>query len=167
MALTKAESGLGNIQEAYAALSEYQYLKDGITNNASLQKLTTYTYHLDLVFEKRLLEQQKHEKTVAYTESVRVQRLIYLVFVVVVVGLVLIIGIYYLKQRKEHKINKLLKSRNAIITHQKIDLDGQAEKLTDLNSLKDRLIAILAHDLRGPLSTLNGLFSVSRLLTWL
>jgi two-component system, sensor histidine kinase and response regulator len=160
MALAKADSGLGDMKGAYAAITKYQYLKDGISNNASLQKLTTYTYHLDLVFEKRLLEQQKHEKSVAYAENVHVQHLTDLVFIVIVIGLVLIIGIVYLKQRKERNINKLLKSRNAIITHQKIDLDGQAEKLTELNSLKDRLIAILAHDLRGPLSTLNGLFDL-------
>jgi len=160
MALTKADSGLGDIKGAYAALTKYQYLKDGISNNASLQKLTIYTYHLDLVFEKQLLEQQKHEKSVAYLQSVHVQHLTYLVFIIIVVGLVLVIGIYYLKERKERKVNQLLKSRNAIITDQKIDLDGQAEKLTELNSLKDRLIAILAHDLRGPLSTLNGLFDL-------
>lgn len=160
MALTKADSGLGNIKDAYAAITEYQYLKDGLNNSASLQKLTTYSYHLDLVFEKRLLEQQKHERTVVYVENVRVQRLTYLVFIIVVVGLVLITGIFYLKQRKERNINRLLKSRNAVILQQKTNLDGQAEKLTDLNSLKDRLIAILAHDLRAPLSTLTGLFDL-------
>ena len=160
MALTKAYSGLGDIKGAFAAITEYQYLKDGLSNSTSLQKLTTYSYHLDLIFEKQLLDQQKHEKTIVYVENVRFQRLTYLVFIIVVVGLVLITGIYYVKQRKERNINTLLKSRNTIILHQKTNLDGQAETLSELNSLKDRLIAILAHDLRAPLSTLRGLFDL-------
>jgi len=36
----------------------------------------------------------------------------------------------------------------------------QAEELNESNKLKDRLISILAHDLRSPLSTLRGLFKL-------
>jgi two-component system sensor histidine kinase/response regulator len=43
---------------------------------------------------------------------------------------------------------------------QKADLDDQAQKLNELNILKDRLMSVLAHDLRSPLSTLRGLFSL-------
>jgi len=43
---------------------------------------------------------------------------------------------------------------------QKASIDEQANKLNDLNVLKDRLISILAHDLRSPLNTLRGLFDL-------
>lgn len=54
----------------------------------------------------------------------------------------------------------MLKASNADVLNQKAALDEQAFKLNDLNAMKDRLIAILAHDLRAPLSTLRGLFDL-------
>lgn len=159
-ALTKADSGLNDMKNAFLELKNYQYLKDGISNSESLQKLTSYNYHLDLVFEKRLLEQQQHERAVEYQQNVRVHRLLYIIFAIIVAGLTMVVAIFYFKQRKERKINRLLKTRNAIIHVQKTNLDVQADKLTSLNSLKDRLIAVLAHDLRAPLSTLRGLFDL-------
>jgi signal transduction histidine kinase len=54
----------------------------------------------------------------------------------------------------------MLEERNSEVMRQKTDLNTQADKLNDLNTLKDRLISILAHDLRAPLSTLRGLFGL-------
>jgi signal transduction histidine kinase len=54
----------------------------------------------------------------------------------------------------------MLEHKNAEVLQQKAGMDEQAAKLNDLNTLKDRLIAILAHDLRAPLSTLKGLFNL-------
>src|SRR6185312_9588675 len=55
---------------------------------------------------------------------------------------------------------RLLKIKNMVVSDQRTDLDEQAHKLNELNTLKDRLISILAHDLRAPLSTLRGLFNL-------
>jgi two-component system sensor histidine kinase/response regulator len=68
--------------------------------------------------------------------------------------------VYYRRKRKHQKINAMLEERNREVLQQKTDLDDQAQKLNDLNTLKDRLISVLAHDLRAPLSTLRGLFSL-------
>jgi PAS domain S-box-containing protein len=46
------------------------------------------------------------------------------------------------------------------IAKQNEKLKEHANKLNTLNTLKDRLIAILAHDLRGPLSSLRGIFEL-------
>jgi two-component system sensor histidine kinase/response regulator len=54
----------------------------------------------------------------------------------------------------------MLEDKNKEVLQQKANIDDQAQKLNDLNTLKDRLISVLAHDLRAPLSTLRGLFSL-------
>jgi len=46
------------------------------------------------------------------------------------------------------------------IAKQNEKLKEHANNLNTLNTLKDRLIAILAHDLRGPLSSLRGIFEL-------
>jgi PAS domain S-box-containing protein len=53
-----------------------------------------------------------------------------------------------------------LKNSELQIAKQNAQLIDHAGKLNTLNMLKDRLIAILAHDLRGPLSSLRGLFEL-------
>jgi signal transduction histidine kinase len=74
--------------------------------------------------------------------------------------MIVIAAVYYKGKRRQQKINAILKESNGEIARQKADLDEQAIKLNDLNHLKDRLIAVLAHDLRAPLSTLRGLFAL-------
>jgi signal transduction histidine kinase len=68
--------------------------------------------------------------------------------------------VYYKAKRKQQKINIMLEDRNSEVMQQKTNLNTQADKLNELNTLKDRLISILAHDLRAPLSTLRGLFGL-------
>ncbi|MEO8885735.1 MAG: PAS domain-containing sensor histidine kinase [Mucilaginibacter sp.] len=53
-----------------------------------------------------------------------------------------------------------LKNSELQIAKQNAQLVDHASKLNTLNTLKDRLIAILAHDLRGPLSSLRGVFEL-------
>jgi PAS domain S-box-containing protein len=53
-----------------------------------------------------------------------------------------------------------LKNSELQIEKQNAQLVDHASKLKTLNTLKDRLIAILAHDLRGPLSSLRGVFEL-------
>ncbi|MGZ3753338.1 MAG: sensor histidine kinase, partial [Mucilaginibacter sp.] len=74
--------------------------------------------------------------------------------------MVAILIVYYRAKLKQQKINTILEDKNVEVIQQKADLNEQAAKLNDLNNLKDRLISVLAHDLRAPLSTLRGLFGL-------
>ena len=46
------------------------------------------------------------------------------------------------------------------LIEQKQIIEFQSEKLKELNSTKDRLFSIIAHDLRGPLSSLKGVMQL-------
>ena len=158
--LNKTLAGLGKIDEAYHFLNEYITLKNGLKNNESIQKLTSYNYELSFSVKQRLAAQQQQEKDLLYQQKIRMSRLTGLVFLILVIAMIVIACIYYVEKRKQQRINRLLKIKNTLVSEQKTDLDTQAHKLNDLNTLKDRLIAILAHDLRAPLSTLRGLFNL-------
>jgi two-component system sensor histidine kinase/response regulator len=158
--LNKTCAGLGRITEAYAALSEYFYLKDGLQNGENVKKLTTYNYQLNHLFQKRISELQEDKKNLLFSQNARYHRVTNRFLFIIIIILIAVIAVFYLKHRKEQKVNRLLKTQNAVVLKQKTDLDEQTEKLNGLNALKDRLIAILAHDLRAPLSTLRGLFDL-------
>jgi len=65
----------------------------------------------------------------------------------------ILILIYYRSYQRE-------KNNLALVAIQKIEIQKQAEELNHLNSVKDKLFSILAHDLRGPLNSLRGLIQL-------
>jgi two-component system sensor histidine kinase/response regulator len=158
--LNKTLAGLGKYDQAYVMLNQYLQLKNELKDNESIEKLTSYNFALDFSSKERLLTQQQQEKDLLYAQKLRGQRLINIIFFVIIIGMVGISVVYYRQKRKQQKINVLLEEKNREIQLQKASIDEQANKLNDLNVLKDRLISILAHDLRSPLNTLRGLFDL-------
>ena len=125
---------------------QYIELKDSLNNNESIQKLTSYSLELDFATKEHQLTQQQREKDLLYLQKAKQQRLINAIFLTIIVGMVAISVVYYRQKRTQQKINLMLAERNHEVLHQKTDLNDQAQKLNDLNTLKDRLISILAHD---------------------
>ena len=160
MQLNKTYAGLGRVADAYRSLNDYIDLKNGLKNDESIQKLTSYNYELSFSVKQRLSAQQQHEKEVIYEQNLRNGRLRQWMFVIIIIAAVIIACIYYFDRKKQRRVNRLLKINNTVVLEQRNNLDQQTHKLNDLNTLKDRLIAILAHDLRAPLSTLRGLFDL-------
>ncbi|MCR8558252.1 tetratricopeptide repeat protein [Mucilaginibacter sp. BJC16-A38] len=158
--LNQTLAGLGRFDDAYKMLRRYNELRDSLNNNESIQKLTSNNLELDFASKERALKQQNRERDESYKQRIKQQRLINTVFLTIIAGMITVSIVYYRQKRKQQKINTLLEERNREVLQQKSDLDDQAQKLNNLNVLKDRLISVLAHDLRAPLSTLRGLFSL-------
>ena len=158
--LNKSFAGLGRFNYAYKELDEYLNLKSQLKDNESIEKLNSYNFALDFASKERQVVAQQQEKDILYKQSLRAQRLINIIFLVIILGMIGTSVVYYRQKLKQQKINKLLEVKNQEIELQKTSINEQAGKLNDLNSLKDRLISILAHDLRSPLNTLRGLFEL-------
>lgn len=158
--LSKTMAGLGEFDQAYIYLNQHMDMKSKLKDNESIQKLTSYNYALDFAAKERELAEQQRERNLVYQQKLDSQRLINIIFFVIIVAMVTILLNYYRQKRKQQKINAKLEEKNYEVLQQKISLDEQTFKLNDLNKLKDRLISILAHDLRAPLSTLRGLFDL-------
>lgn len=158
--LSKTLSGLGQYKEANEQLNQYLQLKNEVKDNESIQKLTSYNYDLDFTVKEHQLEQQQHERDLLFQQKLHSQRLMNAIFMVAFGAMIVIAFVYYKQKRKQQKINSKLEEKNHEVSLQKANIDEQAHKLNDLNTLKDRLISILAHDLRAPLSTLRGLFNL-------
>ncbi len=158
--LNKTLAGLGKFDQAYKLLRQYIDLKDSLNNNESIQKLTSYNLELNFATKQQQLTAQEREKDLLYQQRMSQQRLINTIFSIIISGMVAVSVVYYRQKRKQQKINAMLEEKNHEVLQQKTNIDEQAQKLNDLNTLKDRLISVLAHDLRAPLSTLRGLFDL-------
>lgn len=158
--LNRTMAGLGKFDDAYKLLRQYIDLKDSLNNNLSIQKLTSYNLELNFIARKNQLAAQQREKDLLYRQEAKHQQLLNTIYIGVIVGMIIISLVYYRQKRAQQKINSILEDKNREILQQQTSLSEQAEKLNDLNSLKDRLMSVLAHDLRSPLSTLRGLFGL-------
>ncbi len=158
--VSKALAGLKRFKQAYSQHQLYTALKDSLNNNESINKIISYNLEIDFLKKQKEIADQLHLRDNVYQQKIARQRNELLVYAAIIVVMAIMVLIYYNGKRKQQKINLLLAAKNTeIIGHQE-NLDSQATKLNELNLLKDRLIAVLAHDLRAPISTLRGLFNL-------
>jgi len=158
--LSEALGGLGRFEDAYKAQKEYNVLRDSLKSDESVQKFTSFNLESNFAEKQRLLAAQHQRQDDLYQQKIQRQGLLSAIFFLIILGMAAILMVYYKAKLKQQKINTILEDKNAEVIRQKADLNDQAYKLNDLNNLKDRLISVLAHDLRAPLSTLRGLFGL-------
>ncbi|MEP2772663.1 MAG: ATP-binding protein [Fulvivirga sp.] len=58
---------------------------------------------------------------------------------------------------------RLASNANKMLNEQKVEIENQNKQLVDLNTEKNNLISILAHDLRAPINNIEGLASLLEL----
>jgi len=159
MELYKCYAGMGRFKDAFKYSLAYTSLKDSLKVNEGIQKLTSYNLTLNFNAKQQQLALQQREKDVLYKQKIKQQK-INATFEAVIILMVIISIFYYRQKSRQQKTIAVLGDKNAEIMRQKQSLDEQTAKLNDSNILKDRLISVLAHDLRAPLSTLRGVFDL-------
>ncbi|MCR8560131.1 tetratricopeptide repeat-containing sensor histidine kinase [Mucilaginibacter sp. BJC16-A38] len=156
----KALGGLQMYKEAFIAQQAFDQMTLSAHKDESVQKFTLYNTEYNYANKEKQQLLQRKADALLYRQKIRDQRLLNIIFFIITAAMVFIIALYYRQKHKQMKINAKLSEKNQEVSQQKVDLDVQAEELNELNKLKDRLISILAHDLRSPLSTLRGLFKL-------
>ncbi len=139
----KAEKKLGNDKAALAALEEYMVVRDTLFNEdreISFARLTTeYKY-----------EKEQEIKDAKYQADLERQKLIQMGLGIGATLLALLAFLAYRNFRNKAKANALLEEKNHLISEQKAALERT-------NYTKDRLFAILGHDLRKPANAFQGI----------
>lgn len=158
--LSIAFAGLKRFEEAYHEHKAFAHLKSDLQHSESIHKAMFYNLELDFAKKQKELMDRQQKKEADYKKRIANQNNENLISAILIIVLAISVSIYYNAKRKQQHINLLLAQKNEEIIRQQEDLNAQATKLNELNSLKDRLIGVLAHDLRAPISTLRGLFAL-------
>ncbi len=148
--------------EATSYLKMANRLKDSLFSIEKAEVLG----HLQTVFELEAKEKENEMLRIeqsASTQKIKMQSYFLLLsigFIVLILGLATII---FLFNRKLKDANLKLSQLNNEITSQKEDIEQKAnsinEKKTELeatNQIKDKLISVIAHDLKNPLNSVSG-----------
>jgi len=133
---------MGKNDMALVYLEAYRLLSDTLNNKSKYAAA-------DSLLEKHMLEKSKQE--IALLKEKNHANLVYLMAAVIALALAmaLIISIYLRSNERKKMFSTLQAQRN--------EIQLQAEKLQDINQLKDRMFSIISHDLRGPVSSLKSL----------
>jgi signal transduction histidine kinase len=158
--LIETLGGLKLYQEAFVAQKDFDKMKRTFRKDESVQKFTLYITQYNYAEKQRQQMLQQKASALLYQQKLHDKDLLNIIFFIIITAVLLIACVYYRQKQHQLKINTQLKHKNQEVVEQKVSIDEQAEKLNDLNKLKDKLISILAHDLRSPLSTLRGLFDL-------
>lgn len=120
-------------------LKKYYAIKDSLFDNDNRLKLVELENDYQLEKKNALIAKQEAE-----TIKSKNQRNVFIAIAIATLLSAVILGLFYRKIQK----------KNTLISQQK-------EELQQLNQVKDRLFAVLSHDLRNPLVTLKTYFLMS------
>lgn len=122
----------------------------------------SYTFQVMAVNEDGIWSEEP--ATFSFTKKPHFYKQVWFIVLAVVLFASFAALIYFMRVRKlvdqNEKLNNVIDKRTAHIKAQRDAIEGQKEELGRLNGLKDKLLSIISHDLRGPLSSTMGILNL-------
>jgi len=176
--LVKVYKTKNDINKAFKYQSEYVAIQDSIRIEKQLKDITlaeikrTRTENAELTDNNKIITSENS----GYLNKLKQYNNILVIIAATLASVVLIVVILYrrnkekqlanqqLQRQKEEiaEINKELEFLNEEVNSQMEFANAQNAELERLNGVKNKLFSIISHDVRGPLNTLQTLFSVYR-----
>ena len=145
-----------DLKQAMAYQKKYIAIRDTLSkfykakNSELIQNYFELDNRLDAIadFERNAKEIQA---------KMKFQRLIIISLSLSLLGVIamLLITYYFYKQKKELN-DQLNKKHDALLEHKKL-IEAQTENLQMISKIKDKLLAVIGHDLRTPLANLRNM----------
>jgi len=160
----------GELKQRWLHL-EYRYSKATNDHAAAMQYLEQYVSTKDALEQKsrslkqtdyvQLLKQQEAEFKIKYLSKKRELDKLYLFIALglstLTIVVIILIYVYYRRSRKNVKLLTLLNHR---VRDQKTQLETAMSQLQHSNNDKDRILHVVAHDLRNPINAIQSLINI-------
>lgn len=159
MELANLFLAVGDYKQAASYFQRYALIKDTLLTEANTKNIAQMQNKYDL--EKKENENKLLRKQQQLNKVLLRQQFWTIVSIgVFLASLVIISIILYRRQSEKENNNALLRRQNSEIQTHKSELETQAIALKELNTTKDKLFAIIGHDLRSPINSLQGLMNL-------
>lgn len=148
--ITEAQGKIGLALENYKI---FTLLSDSLYNvNVTQEIANKYAQH-EYEKERQELVLAQQEQRLRSEAQISRQRITIVATFIIIILVLSILIIQRNKARERILANEMLIKKNKII-------EEKAKKLDEANSIKNRLFSIIAHDLRNPLSSLQGVIQL-------
>lgn len=149
----------GNYKGAHLFQSQQMALVDSITKINEAENLQDMILFRELNEKTKMVELLEEDNE---SNKLRLQTFI-VISVLVVVILVIVVffmNVYRKNLKEQKKLNERVALQNEQITLNTIDLEQAIEEMKLLNSEKNRMLGMVAHDLRGPIYNITGVLQL-------
>lgn len=152
----------GNIYEVYKAKNNWEnavyWLEIHHQYNDSLKKIEDQKSVAKLNYTNQIQERDNeikllHKENLVKNQENKMQRLYIYVFVCLAILILTFSYVYYEQVKKLSSLNQQLEEQN-------FEIATQSEKLAQINLIKDRVISVMSHDMRGPISSLYSIIEL-------
>lgn len=159
--LYRAYRETGNFSESLKWLELRDRLNDSLNTSEKSRLLAEYETLFNVKQTRQQSEILRAREEEAQTRLRLQQWIIVLAFAAG--GILLVASIVLVRaNEKRKKTNDELQSSNRQLNEMNATVQEQNEELEQINDIKNKLFAIIAHDLRGPLSSLQSLLYLIR-----
>jgi len=134
-----------NYKKAYNNYVQFKTLNDSIYNEENIKKITGLEYKYKFEKEKQAIELEQQKKDLIIKEESKRQKIVRNAFIIGFIFAVLLVVVVFR--------NFLLKRRaNILLEQQKNEIKERNAQLRQLNFTQNRLMSIISHDFKAPLS---------------
>ncbi|MEM6525154.1 MAG: tetratricopeptide repeat protein [Bacteroidota bacterium] len=145
----------GNYKKALQVHEEYKAVVDSLAATQQTAEMGRISAQYEFNQQRNALILEQKEKELVNQRVLSNQKLAIDITLIVIIAIVILLFFIYRSYTIKVKSNRLLTEKNREIEHQR-------DQLEQSNRIKNKLFSIIAHDLRSPINSLDGLLHLVR-----
>ena len=153
---------LNDFPQAYAYQSLNERLEDSLNNQTITNQIARLEADFKFKQERDSIQFANNTQRLLLEKDIEDRKTKQLVTLISLLVILLFTVVLSWSLRSQHRANKLLKQKTADLKAAKSEIEKQNNELRELNTIKDKIFSIVAHDLRSPITGLQNLLTLHK-----
>lgn len=157
--LVDSYNGKKDLSQAMVYQKKFTIVQDSLNRFNQARNLELINEYFSL---NKQISEIEHMRELNADNRVRIkqQRIIIIVLILSLLTVTVVLwAVWYLYKQKK-QLSAELKQQHSELSKQKVLIESQATNLQAANNIKDKLLAVIGHDLRSPFANLRGIIEI-------